>query len=108
MTQYVDGERIRLSPSTRAAVEYLERVGQASLQDIVRAIAYKNGAHNLSQALRIYAENHGKIHQVTICGKAMGTWRYREPVVSERARRSLLTLPALDVRCLGRPIIVVR
>ena len=108
-TQYKNGERRRLSNGLQNAIDYLKHhQGAASLHDICRSIGYTKGATNLANCLRNYAFNHGTIHEVTVCGRKMGTWAYREPVISERMQRSIMDIPPLDMRCLGRPIIVVR
>ena len=107
-TQYKDGRRERISSGLQLAVDHLKRHGQADLHTLCRAIGYHKSAETLANALRNYAYHHGYVYEITICGRKHGTWGYREPVIPERMQRSIMDVPPLDMRCLGRPIIVVR
>ena len=107
-TQYKNGERRRISNGLQAAIDHLQRVGQATLHDLCSAICYQKPPHFLAHALRKYGQDHGRVYEVTVCGRKMGTWAYREPVIPERMQRAILDVPPLDMRVLGRPIIVVR
>ena len=98
----------RLRTNTERAAAYLKEHGSGSIQDIARAIGWRKSANALNLMLIQYIEHYPNLYQVRTCGRQFGMWAYRERVIPERMQRSIMDIPPLDTRCLGRPIIVVR
>ena len=91
-----------------SAAEYVKAHGTATTDMLVDVLGYPSGAKRLQQALRAFCVDHPNLYEVAVCGRKTGTWAWREPKIPERMRRSILDVPPLDMRVLGRPVIVVR
>ena len=90
------------------AAAYVKTHGTATINQLVDVLGYPSGAKRLQQALRAFCVDHPALYEETTCGRKHGVWRWREPQIPDRMRRSILDVPPLDVKCLGRPIIPVR